>query len=77
VANNINNQETIINIQMLQIDCTSFKVSLVQICHQWQQSLIEIVFNRLVTDLQMIGTLIEENTEKSVLFNQRISLDFI
>ena len=54
VANNINNQETIINIQMIQIDCTLFKVSLVQICHEWQQSLIQIVLNRLENDLQMI-----------------------
>ena len=67
VANNINNQETIINIQMIQIDCTSFKVSLVQICHQWQQSLIEIVLYRLKSDLQMIRTLIKENTEKYVV----------
>jgi dynein heavy chain len=66
VANNINNQETIINIQMIQIDCSSFKVSLVQICHQWQQSLIQIVFNRLENDLQMIRILIKDNTEKSV-----------
>jgi dynein heavy chain len=66
VANNINNQETIINIQMIQIDCSLFKVSLVQICHQWQQSLIQIVFNRLENDLQMIRILIKDNTEKSV-----------
>lgn len=51
---------------MIQIDCTPFKVSLVQICHQWQQSLIEIVHQRLKTDLQMIRTVIRENTEKSV-----------
>ncbi|CAF0762898.1 unnamed protein product [Adineta steineri] len=64
VANNINNQETIVNIRMIQIDCTSFKVSLVQICHEWQQSLIRIVLVRLEKDLQMISTLIANNTEK-------------
>ena len=53
---------------MIQIDCSLFKVSLVQICHQWQQSLIQIVFNRLENDLQMIRILIKDNTEKSVVF---------
>lgn len=66
LANNINNQETILNIQMIQIDCTSLKVSLVQICHEWQQSLINIVLNRLENNLQMIRTLIKNNTEKLV-----------
>jgi hypothetical protein len=64
VANNINNQETIVNIRMIQIDCTPFKVSLVQICHEWQQSLIHIVLVRLEKDLQKILTLIKTNTEK-------------
>ncbi|CAF2418248.1 unnamed protein product [Rotaria sp. Silwood2] len=64
LANNINNQDTIVNIHMIQIDCTSFKVSLVQICHEWQQSLIRIVLIRLEKDLQMISTLIKNNTEK-------------
>ncbi|UJR33040.1 hypothetical protein I4U23_020499 [Adineta vaga] len=64
VANNINNQETIVNIRMIQIDCTLFKVSLIQICHQWQQSLIQIVLVRLEKDLQIILTLIKNNTEK-------------
>jgi hypothetical protein len=49
---------------MIQIDCTSFKVSLVQICHEWQQSLIHIVLIRLEKDLQMILSLIKNNTEK-------------
>lgn len=49
---------------MIQIDCTSFKVSLVQICHDWQQSLINIVLNRLENGLRMISTLIKNNTEK-------------
>jgi hypothetical protein len=52
---------------MIQIDCSSFKISLIQICHQWQESLIEIVFNRLENDLQMIRILIKDNTEKSVV----------
>ncbi|CAF4716798.1 unnamed protein product [Rotaria socialis] len=64
VANNINNQEAIVNLNMIQIDCSSFKVSLVQICHEWQQSLIQIVLVRLEKDLQMISTLIKDNTEK-------------
>ncbi|CAF4679062.1 unnamed protein product [Rotaria sp. Silwood1] len=64
LANNINNQESIVNIHMIQIDCISFKVSLVQICHEWQQSLIHIVLVRLEKDLQMISTLIKDNTEK-------------
>ena len=64
VANNINNQETIVNVRMIQIDCTPFKVSLVQICHEWQQSLIHIVLIRLEKDLQMILTFIKHNTEK-------------
>lgn len=51
---------------MIQIDCTLFKVSLVQICHEWQQSLIYIVLNRLENDLQMIIILIKNNTEKYV-----------
>ncbi|CAF1355620.1 unnamed protein product [Rotaria magnacalcarata] len=64
VANNINSQEAIVNLNMIQIDCSSFKVSLVQICHEWQQSLIQIVLVRLEKDLQMISTLIKGNTEK-------------
>jgi len=49
---------------MIQIDCSLFKVSLVQICHQWQQSLISIVSNRFENDLESIQLLIKENTEK-------------
>lgn len=64
VANNINNHETVVNINLVQIDCTSFKVSLIQICHEWQQSLMHIVSVRLEKDLQMISILIKTNTEK-------------
>ncbi|CAF0769681.1 unnamed protein product [Adineta ricciae] len=64
VANNINNQETIVNVRMIQIDCASFKVSLVQICHHWQQSLIRIVLVRFENDLQNTLTLIKNNTER-------------
>ena len=60
----MNNQETVVNIHMIQVDFTSFKVSLVQLCHEWQQSLIHIVLVRLENDLQMISTLINNNTEK-------------
>lgn len=49
---------------MIQIDCTSFKVSLVQICQEWQQSLMSLVSSRLEKDLNMISLLIKNNTEK-------------
>ena len=52
---------------MIQIDCTLFKTSLVQICHEWQQNLIQIVLNRLEKDLQMIFILIKNLFSKSLL----------
>lgn len=64
LANNINNQESLVNIRIIQIDASALKVSLVQICHQWQQSLIHIVLRRLENDLEMITALIRENIEK-------------
>ena len=64
VANNINSQEAVVNIRTVQIDCTAFKVSLVQICHEWQQSLIHIVATRLERDLQFMSTFIHDNTHK-------------
>ncbi|CAF1052735.1 unnamed protein product [Didymodactylos carnosus] len=67
VANNINNQETIANILMYQIDCTPLKVALVKICQEWQQSLIYIVLGRLENDLNDIVSLIKQNTERAVI----------
>lgn len=64
LANNINSQESLVNIRMIQIDCSAFKVSLVQICHQWQQSLIHIVLHRLEKGLDMVSKLIKKNIEK-------------
>lgn len=52
------------NIRMVQIDSTPFKVTLVQICHEWQQSLIRIVLVRLEKDLRMISSLIKENMDR-------------
>lgn len=49
---------------MIQIDCSLLKISLVQICYQWQQSLIYIVLNRVENDLEIIRLLIKNNTEK-------------
>ena len=74
MANNINSQETVANIRTVQIDCTAFKVSLVQICHDWQQSLIHIVFTRLERDLHFMSTFIHDNTNKSESIDRESAL---
>jgi len=43
VANNIQNDETVLDVQLVLLDCGPLKSSLVQHCNEWQSKLTQLL----------------------------------
>uniref|UniRef100_A0A8C8XZF1 Dynein axonemal heavy chain 2 n=1 Tax=Panthera leo TaxID=9689 RepID=A0A8C8XZF1_PANLE len=64
VANNVQKEETVLNIQFVLLDCSHLKFSLVQHCNEWQGKFTALLKEMAARRLLELHTYLRENTEK-------------
>ncbi|XP_048221841.1 dynein axonemal heavy chain 2 isoform X1 [Perognathus longimembris pacificus] len=64
VANNVQKEETVLNIQFVLLDCSNLKFSLVQHCNEWQNKFTTLLKEMAARHLLELHTYLKENGEK-------------
>ncbi|KAM5307672.1 dynein axonemal heavy chain 2 [Glossophaga mutica] len=64
VANNVQKEETVLNIQFVLLDCLNLKFSLVQHCNEWQNKFTTLLKEMAARRLLELHTYLKENAEK-------------
>ncbi|PNI36834.1 DNAH2 isoform 4, partial [Pan troglodytes] len=64
VANNVQKEETVTNIQFVLLDCSHLKFSLVQHCNEWQNKFATLLREMAAGRLLELHTYLKENAEK-------------
>lgn len=64
VANNVQKEETVLNIQFVMLDCSHLKFSLVQHCNEWQNKFTTLLKEMAAKRLLELHTYLKENAEK-------------
>uniref|UniRef100_A0A8C6W7X2 Dynein axonemal heavy chain 2 n=1 Tax=Nannospalax galili TaxID=1026970 RepID=A0A8C6W7X2_NANGA len=64
VANNVQKEETVLNIQFVLLDCSHLKFSLVQHCNEWQNKFTTLLKEMAAGRLLELHTYLKENAEK-------------
>ncbi|XP_032178404.1 dynein heavy chain 2, axonemal isoform X10 [Mustela erminea] len=64
VANNVQKEETVLNIQFVLLDCSHLKFSLVQHCNEWQNKFTTLLKEMAARRLLELHTYLRENGEK-------------
>nr|XP_055113102.1 dynein axonemal heavy chain 2 isoform X1 [Symphalangus syndactylus] len=64
VANNVQKEETVTNIQFVLLDCSHLKFSLVQHCNEWQNKFTTLLREMVAGRLLELHTYLKENAEK-------------
>ncbi|CAO2643769.1 Dynein axonemal heavy chain 2 [Lemmus lemmus] len=64
VANNVQKEETVLNIQFVLLDCSHLKFSLVQHCNEWQNKFTTLLKEMAAGRLMDLHTYLKDNAEK-------------
>ncbi|KAL2765787.1 dynein axonemal heavy chain 2 isoform 1 [Daubentonia madagascariensis] len=64
VANNVQKEETVLNIQFVLLDCSHLKFSLVQHCNEWQNKFTTLLREMAAGRLLELHNYLKENAEK-------------
>jgi hypothetical protein len=64
VANNVQTQETILNIQFVLLDCSPLKYAILSHCTEWQNKFTTLLSTIATTRLKELHTFLKENGEK-------------
>lgn len=64
VANNVQKEETVLNIQFVLLDCSCLKLSLAQHCNEWQSKFTTLLKEMAARRLLELHTYLRENAEK-------------
>uniref|UniRef100_A0A8C8ZZR2 Dynein axonemal heavy chain 2 n=1 Tax=Prolemur simus TaxID=1328070 RepID=A0A8C8ZZR2_PROSS len=64
VANNVQKEETVLNIQFVLLDCSHLKFSLVQHCNEWQNKFTTLLREMAAGRLLELHNYLKENGEK-------------
>uniref|UniRef100_A0A8C4Z8H0 Dynein, axonemal, heavy chain 2 n=1 Tax=Gadus morhua TaxID=8049 RepID=A0A8C4Z8H0_GADMO len=64
VANNIQNEETVLDIQFVLLDCSPLKSSLVQHCNEWQSKLTELLSLMASRQLTELHGFLQDNATR-------------
>ncbi|XP_006863561.1 PREDICTED: dynein heavy chain 2, axonemal [Chrysochloris asiatica] len=64
VANNVQKEETLVNIQFVLLDCSHLQFSLVQHCNEWQNKFTSLLKEMAAGRLLELHTYLKENAEK-------------
>ena len=77
VANNVQTQETILNIQFVLLDCSPLKFAILGHCQEWQKKFTNLLYEIATAKLKEIHEFMKSNAEKWVIFlNFTDSVDF-
>ncbi|XP_052104325.1 dynein axonemal heavy chain 2-like isoform X7 [Mytilus californianus] len=63
VANNVQTQETILNIQFVLLDCSPLKYSILSHCQEWQNKFTTLLKQIATDGLKELNTFLKENGE--------------
>ncbi|XP_031208338.1 dynein heavy chain 2, axonemal isoform X2 [Mastomys coucha] len=64
VANNVQKEETVLNIQFVMLDCSHLKFSLVQHCNEWQNKFTTLLKEMAAGRLMDLHSYLKDNAEK-------------
>ncbi|KAK7827526.1 hypothetical protein U0070_026732 [Myodes glareolus] len=64
VANNVQKEETVLNVQFVLLDCSHLKFSLVQHCNEWQNKFTTLLKEMAAGRLMDLHTYLKDNAEK-------------
>ncbi|XP_063305793.1 dynein axonemal heavy chain 2 [Pelobates fuscus] len=64
LANNVQKQETVHNIQFVLLDCSHLKYALVQHCHEWQNKLTGLLKQMATDKLTELQSYLKDNAER-------------
>ncbi|XP_053575482.1 dynein axonemal heavy chain 2 [Bombina bombina] len=64
LANNVQKEETLVNIQFVLLDCSNLKYSLVQYCHEWQKRFTDLLSNMATGKLMELQAYMKDNGER-------------
>ncbi|XP_069502374.1 dynein axonemal heavy chain 2 [Ambystoma mexicanum] len=64
VANNVQKEETVLNIQFVLLDCSNLKFSLVQHCNEWQNKFTTLLSEMASTKLLDLDTYLKQSAER-------------
>ena len=64
VANNVQSQETILNIQFVLLDCSPLKYSILSHCTEWQNKFTTLLSEIATSRLRELHEFLKDNAEK-------------
>ncbi|XP_075848159.1 dynein axonemal heavy chain 2 [Microtus pennsylvanicus] len=64
VANNVQKEETVLNVQFVLLDCSHLKFSLVQHCNEWQNKFTTLLKEMAAGRLMDLHSYLKDNAEK-------------
>jgi dynein heavy chain len=64
VANNAQQQETILNIQFVLLDCSPLKFAILGHCQEWQNKFTNLLYEIATANLNELHSFIKDNGEK-------------
>lgn len=66
-ANNVQQEETVLNIRFVTLDCSALKSSLVQHCNEWQSKFTQLLSRIASNRLKEIHAFMHDNANRWVL----------
>lgn len=63
-ANSVQQEETVVNIQFVMLDCSPLKSSLVQHCNEWQTKFTQLLSHMASTRLQELHASLQDNANR-------------
>ncbi|XP_036403568.1 dynein heavy chain 2, axonemal [Megalops cyprinoides] len=64
VANNVQKEETVLNVQFVMLDCSLLKFSLVQHCNEWQSKFTQLLSLMASTRLRELHSFLKDNAHR-------------
>lgn len=64
VANNVQKEETVLNIQFVMLDCSPLKFALLSHCNEWQNKFTTLLAEMASQKLSDLHKFLKENQEK-------------
>ena len=66
VANNVQKEETVLNIQFVLLDCSPLKFALLSHCNEWQNKFTTLLAEMAGQQLRDLHKFLKDNQEKYV-----------
>ena len=64
VSNNVQKEDTVLNIEFVLLDCSPLKFALLSHCNEWQNKFTTLLKNMATERLKELTAFLKENAEK-------------